>query len=111
MKTIPTWWTRWHIVVIDDGSKLSTAREFSTLVDQGSACAERGDLDEALRFFSRADKLSQDTPIALNNIGMIHGFRGDSDRAATFFRKALTIDPDDAMALANLGGAFRGRKG
>ena len=60
-------------------------------------------LDEALKEFEEAAKISPDTPIAHYWVGMAHFFKRDPEIAIAKFKKVLNLEPKNYHALSMIG--------
>jgi tetratricopeptide (TPR) repeat protein len=65
-----------------------------------------GDLDAAIREYTRVVQLKPDFPQAYNNLGVAFKKKGEFDKAAQAFNQALERKPDFAPALSNRGWVF-----
>ncbi len=101
-----------HLVRIgryDDATRVldvAVARSpaMTTLVVQlGYAKLSRGDCAGAGIAFTRALRLSPDTPDALFGIAKAHQELGENEPAANYFRDYLSVRPGDCGAWLNLG--------
>ncbi len=80
----------------------------------GNEAAEKGDLDQAIKHFTRAidsKKLSKENlAIAHNNRGSAYDDKGNVDQAIKDYSKAIAINPDYDAAYYNRSYAYE-RKG
>lgn len=60
-------------------------------------------LDEALKEFEEAAKISPDTPIAHYWVGMAHFFKREPEMAIAKFKKVLDLEPKNYHALSMVG--------
>ncbi len=67
---------------------------------------QKGDLDKALTYLSKAYEMRPDDYEVLRLLGVAYGVGGNSEKAVEFFTKALALQPDNADALFNLGVAW-----
>ncbi len=71
----------------------------------GNQAAEKGDLDQAIKFFSRAidsKKLSKENlAIAYNNRGSAYDDKGNAEQAIKDYSKAIEVNPDYDAAYYN----------
>lgn len=68
----------------------------------GLVALERGDIDAAYGYFTRADLLNPRDVTALINLAVLDGRRGDHDAAAQRLEEAVRRRPDKPEAWANL---------
>lgn len=60
-------------------------------------------LDEALKEFEQAAKLSPDTPVAHYWVGMAYFYKNEREMAIAKFKKVLDLEPTNYHALAMIG--------
>jgi tetratricopeptide (TPR) repeat protein len=60
-------------------------------------------MDEALKEFQEAVRLSPDSPLATFWLGKAHLYKKDRDQAEKYFKKVLEMDPQNYHAMAMLG--------
>ncbi len=72
------------------------------LVTLAMAC-DASARDTAIRALQRAVELEPDSPIALNNLGHLHGEAGDSAAASDCFERAIALAPAHAGIHFNYG--------
>jgi Tfp pilus assembly protein PilF len=65
-----------------------------------------GDLDAAIREYTRVVQLKPEFPQAYNNLGVAFKRKGQLEKAAEAFNQALARKPDFAPALSNRGWVF-----
>jgi tetratricopeptide (TPR) repeat protein len=65
-----------------------------------------GDMDSAIKEYSKVVELRPDLPEAYNNLGVAQKRKGELDQAAKSFDKALEQRPDYSAALSNRGWTF-----
>jgi tetratricopeptide (TPR) repeat protein len=65
-----------------------------------------GDMDSALKEYSKVVELRPDLPEAYNNLGVAQKRKGELKQAAKSFSKALEQRPDYSAALSNRGWTF-----
>ena len=68
---------------------------------------DRGETDEALRFFHKALELDSSLSAAYNDLGTIYQNRGQIEKAITQYQKALSFNSNFTEAIYNLGNAFK----
>ncbi|MCI0507113.1 MAG: tetratricopeptide repeat protein [Gammaproteobacteria bacterium] len=68
----------------------------------GTLYAEQGDINNALKYLSNAERLAPRSQYIKNNLGNIYRMRGDYDTAALKYQEALTFQPDMIEAQNNL---------
>ncbi|NUP09437.1 MAG: tetratricopeptide repeat protein [Polyangiaceae bacterium] len=78
----------------------------STLLADGMAAHQRGDLEEAARNYQRVLAKQPRHPDALHLTGVVARQRGDLDIAVSRIREAIAISPNVALYHANLGRAL-----
>ena len=66
-----------------------------------------GQIDEALKDYSRAIELSPNNAAAYNNRGVAYRKKGKLDLAVKDYNKAIKLNPDDANAYSNRGNVYR----
>jgi tetratricopeptide (TPR) repeat protein len=69
----------------------------------GIVLADKGQFDEAIKYFRKALQINPDYPETLNNLGLALAAKGRLDEAVENYRKAIQINPNDADTLNNLG--------
>ncbi len=74
--------------------------------EAGIVYAERGMLDEAIRYYERAVRLSPNSALIWNNLGKALADKGQLERAVEHYRRAIAINPQFAKAHNNLGNAL-----
>lgn len=62
----------------------------------------KGNIDEAVRYYRQAARLTSDNARVWNNLGVAYRRQSNFDEAEAAFRKAIAIDPRDNF-LSNLG--------
>lgn len=82
------------------------ASQVETLLREGEASLESGDLEAALRAFSEALKLDPDRSRTWNYLGGVHFLKGDYLKSLLNFKQAFALDPGDARACNNIGTAY-----
>jgi len=65
-----------------------------------------GDMDSAIKEYSKVVELRPDLPEAYNNLGVAQKRKGELEQAAKSFDKALEQRPDYSAALSNRGWTF-----
>ena len=85
---------------IDVGEGLSWAR-----AQLATELYDLGRTDEAAAEYRKALDLAPDSPVALNNLGVIYLGRGNYVEAIGLFKRRLEIQPDE-FAASNLGFAY-----
>ncbi len=68
---------------------------------------DRGETEEALRFFYKAIELDSSLSAAYNDLGTIFQKRGEFEEAVTQYQKALSFNSNFTEANYNLGNAFK----
>ncbi len=81
---------------------LSVREDPSFLMNFAMTC-EAADRDLAIRALRRAVELQPDSPIALNNLGHLHGEAGDCEQATLCFERAIALAPAHAAIHFNFG--------
>ncbi len=69
----------------------------------GSAYAEKGDIDNAIKHYQIAIDLNPSYADAYNNLGLAYAEKGDMDNAIKHYQIAIDLDPYYANAYNNLG--------
>lgn len=70
--------------------------------DLGYHEQQKGNLNDALTYFSKAVSLGIEDPIVFNDMGVIYEQLGYLGKAETYYGKALTIDPEYLPAYSNI---------
>ncbi|RPF42905.1 methyltransferase family protein [Thermodesulfitimonas autotrophica] len=68
---------------------------------EGERLFLQGDVEGALKAFTRAIAIAPNLAPAYNNLGVCYWQKGEFENAVNHFLKALELDPDNADALAN----------
>jgi tetratricopeptide (TPR) repeat protein len=84
-----------HVVAISPDN-------YVALSNIGGAIFEKGNLDDAMKYYQEAHRINPRFPDPVNSIGAILASKG-SDEAIEWFRKALELDPNHADAAFNMG--------
>jgi tetratricopeptide (TPR) repeat protein len=87
---------------LDNGKNLSAEARSQLLYRIGETYRQKGDLDEAKRFFKASAELNPKSTTSLLNEAMIFDGTGRKDQAAKAYEQILKIQPDNAVALNNL---------
>jgi protein O-mannosyl-transferase len=74
--------------------------------EAGIVYAERGRLDDAIRYYKLATRLSPNSARIWNNLGVALAEKGEIERAVEHYRRAIAIDPGFARAHNNLATAL-----
>jgi Flp pilus assembly protein TadD len=82
---------------------LAEAPQHFIFVEQGWEQAEKGNYDEAIRYFTKALNFNPNHAEAYYSRGTAHFHKGQYDQAISDFDKALEINPNDAKAYYNRG--------
>jgi len=75
----------------------------------GGALSERGDYDEAMRYYSRVLEIAPDNNRINYNIALLKAKKGDVEGAIVYYTKVLKIDPNYAGAHAALAKMLHGK--
>ena len=70
--------------------------------DLGYQEQQKGNLSEALTYFSKAVSLGVEDPVVFNDMGIIYEQLGYLGKAEKYYGKALTINPDYLPAYSNI---------
>ena len=88
-----------------------TPEEIETLAflafHRGNFMMILGQIDEALKDYSRAIELSPNNAAAYTNRGVAYRKEGKLDLAVKDYNKAIKLNPDDANAYSNRGNVYR----
>jgi tetratricopeptide (TPR) repeat protein len=68
---------------------------------------DKGDIDLAIKDYSKAIELKPDYAVAYNNRGNAYKNKGDIDLAIADYRKALQINPNYKLAQDSLNNALK----
>ena len=69
---------------------------------QGLDAQQRGDLDAAIDFYSKASQYDPSYAVVFNDLGVIFEATGDMERAEQDYQQAVKIDPNFVSAYTNL---------
>lgn len=105
---------RIKITIVKEGSKNSAIAKTQSQKSAFSKGAEehfkkgheflkKQQLNEALKEFEKAAKISPDTPIAHYWVGMAYFFKREPERAIAKFKKVIEIEPKNYHAIAMIG--------
>lgn len=83
--------------------KNNDAQAADTYVNLASALAEKGDVNQAQQYFTKAIQLKSDFPKAYNALARMFYNTGKYQLAASNAKKAIYFKPDYAMAFYHLG--------
>jgi tetratricopeptide (TPR) repeat protein len=78
---------------------------YVALANVGGALFERGQLDEAMKYYREAVAVNPAYPDALNSIGAILAAQGNPE-AMQWFQRTLDLQPNHPEALLNMGNAL-----
>ena len=80
-------------------------------LQDGFKAEERGDLDDAIRYYSNVIELnptgSHFTFIAYSSRGYTYGSQGKPDKAIEDYTRAIELEPNSALAYSNRGAAYQ----
>jgi len=92
------------VAVADTGQKsLFSKPEAEAHFKSGHDLLKKKQLDEALKEFEKAAKISPDSAMAHYWVGMTFFYKKDSERAIAKFKKVLELDPKNFRAMAMIG--------
>ena len=77
------------------------------ILNMGNALKQQGNLDEAIRLFSKTLSLQPDNALAANNLGNAFQQLLKLEEAIEAFNKALSLKPDYPEAYNNMGNALK----
>ena len=77
-----------------------TAENYRAL---GYAEQQKGNLNEALTYYTKATELGLENPVVLNDMGVLYENIDMLSRAEKFYLRAIDLDPDYLPAYNNLG--------
>lgn len=75
--------------------------------NQGLFYLNRGQVDEAIKFFNRSLSLDSLYYLAYNSLGLAYSMKGDFSQAIAHFQKCLEIQPSFTEAHNNLGSVYQ----
>jgi len=87
-----------NIVSAGEGA-LKIALEYR---DKGYAEHQKGNLNEALTYYSKALSLGLETPVLLNDLGILYEEIGITGRAESYYLRAIQIDESYLPSYLNL---------
>ena len=76
--------------------------DYSAMMQIGIIYGESGEVNEAQKYFEKANVLSPDNAVIRNNLGNIHFLKGEYKEALSDYQLAAEIDPADPYILVNL---------
>lgn len=76
--------------------------DLNALMQIGIIYGEAGDVDEAQRYFEKANAISPNNATINNNLGNIHFIKGEYKEALVAYKLAADIDPADPYIQVNL---------
>ncbi len=82
-------------------------REAVRLFSQGLEHHQKGELEDAARFYGQALILNQTFPDIYNNLGVALRALGKREASAACYQRTLALKPDHAGAYTNLGNVLR----
>jgi tetratricopeptide (TPR) repeat protein len=77
------------------------------LLQLGIIYAKAGELDEALKLFTKAAAIAPEDASLHNGLGNVHYLNGQDAEAERFYLKAVQLDPTDPHLLVNLARAYQ----
>ena len=77
--------------------------------NRGIAYGEEGEIDLAIKDFTKAIELKPDYAFAYNNRGAVYRDKGEHDQAIEDCSKAIQLKPDYAEPYSNRGAAYRNK--
>lgn len=77
--------------------------------DRGTTNVTYGDLDAAIKNFSRAIQLNTNDAVAYEYRGGCYALKGDLDKAIEDFNQAIVLNPTNAITYFNRGTAYRAK--
>ena len=77
--------------------------------NRGIAYGEEGEIDLAIKDFTKAIKLKPNYAIAYNNRGAVYRDKGEQDLAIKDCNEAIQLKPDYAEPYSNRGAAYRNK--
>jgi len=84
-------------------------KEYEKLYKQGVAANKKGDLDEAIRFYSRAISLKSDSYALYFVRGRAYRQKDQYDKAVSDFTRAIALKPGYAEAYNHRGVTYIGK--
>jgi predicted O-linked N-acetylglucosamine transferase (SPINDLY family) len=72
-------------------------------VSSGNAFANKGQLNEAIRYYEEALRIDPEYALAYNNLGTAFKDKGNFSNAMHCYEKAIALDPHDYLTYNNLG--------
>jgi tetratricopeptide (TPR) repeat protein len=82
---------------------MAVEKEYEKLYKQGVAANKKGNLDEAIRCYSKAIALKPDSSPLFYVRGRAYSQHGEYDKAINDFTRAVTLKPDYAEAYNHRG--------
>ena len=74
----------------------------TSLIDEGLAAQQSGDISAARQKYEAALELSPDDPEALHLLGLVHEQENDRDCAIRLIERAIAVDPQEPIFRLNL---------
>ena len=94
----------------DPGPNISEERlQAETLFGNGNILVTLGQLDDAIRVYSRAIDLNLNHAKVYNNRGVVYADKGEFDKAVQDYDAAINLDPQHARAYTNRGTAYHNK--
>ena len=84
-------------------------KEYEKLYKQGVAANKKGDLDEAIRCYSRAISMKTDSSALYYVRGRAYSENGDYDKAVSDLTRAISLKPGYAEAYNHRGVTYIGK--
>lgn len=84
-------------------------KEYEKLYKQGVAANKKGDLDEAIRFYSKAISMKNDSSALYYVRGRAYCQNGEYDKAVGDLTRAVTLKPGYAEAFNHRGVTYIGK--
>jgi len=93
---------------LDGSGSVGKQQDLAVLYnEQGNACADRGELDEAIIRYEKALAINPHFAGACNNLGIVLKEKGLLAEAISCYQRAIEIQPAFAGAYSNLGVALK----
>jgi tetratricopeptide (TPR) repeat protein len=88
---------------------MAAEKECEYFYKQGVTANKKGDLDEAIRCYSKAIALKSDSPTGFYVRGRAYSQKGEYDKAIADFSKAVALKPNYAEAYNHRGVNYIGK--
>lgn len=86
------------------------SKDAKTFFDQAADYGDKGDFDNAKKFYLKAIKSDDKYVEAYDNIGLVYRRLGDLDKAIEYYKKSIQLYPNGIMAHQNLAAVYGMKK-